>query len=242
MDNFIYGRRIHPGMTLSPILVSLVVVCLLEPISNALRQRAAERLANRITHNDGRGGITTLLCFIDDISTVVPLEDLLFLYQQFKDCGISLGCFINHDKTRILTSTNGTSPIPTISITNPGLATDITKAIATFSTKTNKLNPSQPTPVELTDGFRLLGIPVGSPSFVNDFINEKLLTIQQQSDTIHNFIFDLFQSCTVQKIHHLYFSQTHSIISILTLSTPTLLSLSIMAHSPQPSTALSPTL
>jgi hypothetical protein len=150
----------------------------LEPINNALRQRAAEHLANGITHDDGRGGITNLLGFIDDISSVVPLEDLLFLCQQFKDRGISLGCFMNPDKTRILTSTNGTSPIPTISCTNPSLANDITDAIATFSTKPNKLNPSHPTPVEITDGFRLLvGIPVGSPSFVIDFINKQLLII-----------------------------------------------------------------
>jgi hypothetical protein len=127
-----------------------VVVRLLQPIHNALRQRAAERLANGITHDDGRGGITNLLGFIDDISTVVPLEDLLFLCQKFRDRGLSLGCFINPDKTRILTSTNGTSPISSIS------ASDITEAIATFSTKPNKLNPSQPTPVELTEGFRLL--------------------------------------------------------------------------------------
>jgi hypothetical protein len=64
------------GCPLSPILASLVVVRLLQPINNALRQRAAERLANGITHDDGRGGITNLLGFIDDISTVVPLEDL----------------------------------------------------------------------------------------------------------------------------------------------------------------------
>jgi hypothetical protein len=64
---------------------TLVVVRLLEPINNALRQQAAERLANGITHDDGRGGITNLLGFIDDISTVVPLKDLLFLCQQFRD-------------------------------------------------------------------------------------------------------------------------------------------------------------
>ena len=45
------------GCPLSPILASLVVVRLLEPINNALRQRAAERLTNGITHDDGRGGM-----------------------------------------------------------------------------------------------------------------------------------------------------------------------------------------
>ena len=137
-----------------------MVVRLLEPINNSL-VTSSRTPSQRITHDDGRGGITNLLGFIDDISTVVPLEDLLFLCQQFKERGIPLSCFINPNKTRILTSTNGSSPIHTISSTNPGLATNITEAIATFSTKSNKLNPSQPTPVKLTDGFRLLGIPVG---------------------------------------------------------------------------------
>jgi hypothetical protein len=41
------------GCPLSPILASLVVIRLLEPINNSLlRQRAADRLANRITHHD----------------------------------------------------------------------------------------------------------------------------------------------------------------------------------------------
>ena len=116
----------------------------------------------------------------------------------------------------------------TSSAENPGLATNITDAIATFSTKPNKLNPSHPTPVEITDGFRLLvGIPVGSPSFVIDFINKQLLIIQQQSDTIHNTIFDpqtrlrLFQSCTVQKIPHLLLTDALHNLNTDTLDTNT---------------------
>ena len=61
------------GCPLSPILASLVIVRLLQPINKALRLRAAERLANGITHDDGKGGITNLLGFIDDIPTLVPL-------------------------------------------------------------------------------------------------------------------------------------------------------------------------
>jgi hypothetical protein len=79
----------------------------------------------------------------------------------------------------------------------------------------------------LTDGFRLLGIPVGSPSFVIDFINKQLLTIQQQSDNIRDTIFDpqtrlrLFQSCNVQKIPHLLLTDTLHNLNTTTLDTNT---------------------
>ncbi len=42
------------------------------------------------------------------------------------------------------------------------LATDLEYAINTYSTKPN--NDNMTTPVKLTDGFHLLGIPVGSKS------------------------------------------------------------------------------
>jgi len=120
------------GCPLSPILAALVVVRLLKPIDQSLRQRALQRLEAGILHDDNYGGRTHLLGFIDDISTLVPLEDLLFLCEQFQQRGIPLGCFINPGKTRILTATNGISPIQAISITNPTLAHDITKAINTY--------------------------------------------------------------------------------------------------------------
>jgi hypothetical protein len=197
------------GCPLSPILGALVASQLLQPIDKALKLRAAARLAKGNTHDDGHGGITNLLAFIDDISTVVPLEDLLFLCQQFETLGIPLGCFINTKKTRILTSTSGISPIPLIYQHDSALANAITIAITQYSNKRNKQDPQHPTPVELTEGFRLLGIPVGSPTFVTKFINEKLNEIQKQTNTIHSSIHDpqtrykIFCECTLQKIPHL---------------------------------------
>ena len=88
---------------MSPILAAIVVVRLLKPIDESLRQRALQQLEAGILHNDNYGGRTHLLGFIDDISNLVPLKDLLFLCQQFQQRGIPLGCFINPEKTRILT-------------------------------------------------------------------------------------------------------------------------------------------
>jgi hypothetical protein len=197
------------GCPLSPILAALVIARLLLPLDTALKKRAASRLAQGNPHDDGYGGITNLMAFIDNISTVTPLEDLLYLCQELEAKGIPMGCIVNTDKTRILTSTSGTSPIPMLKKVNPSLADDVTRAITLYSTKSNKHNPQNPTPVELLTGFRLLGTPVGSPDFAISFINEKLQEIQQQTQSIHNAIHDpqtrykIFVDCTLQKLPHL---------------------------------------
>jgi hypothetical protein len=133
---------------------------------------------------------------------------LLFLCQQFQQRGISLGCSINPDKTRILTSSNGTSPIQSISTTNPNLAHEITTAISTYTTK----------PVKLTDRIRLLGlpVPVGNDNFTIEFLNNQLEVIQKQTATLHKVIKDpqtclrLFQQCTSMKLSlsHLLITNT----------------------------------
>ena len=89
-----------------------------------------------------------------------------------------------------LPTTNGIPPIQAISITNPTLAQDITNAISRYSTKPNKHAPSQHDPIELTGGFRLLGLPVGNSQFTTSFLNEQLEAIQNQSKTVHKVIQD----------------------------------------------------
>ena len=113
-------------------------------------------------------------------------------------------------KTRILTSTNGISPIQAIPTTNPNLAHDITSAIITYSTKPNEQNPLQHDPVELTDIFRLLGLPVGNKEFTTTaFLNKQLEAIQNQTKKVNKVIKDphtllrLFQQCTSMKLSHL---------------------------------------
>ena len=83
------------GCPLSPILRALVISRILLPINMALKKQAATRLAQGNPHNNGYGGITNLLAFIEDISTVVPLEDLLLLFQELEAQGIPIGCLVN---------------------------------------------------------------------------------------------------------------------------------------------------
>ena len=201
---------VSQGCPLSPIFASLVVACLLRPLDKLLKERAKQRLQNGNPGDDGSGGITHLLGFVDDVSTCTPLEDIEFLCQNFDRLGRPLGCFINPMKTRILTSTSGSSPLPTLSELEPTIATSITRCIATYSTKPNNIDPTgPPLPEELTTGFRLLGSPVGSPSFAREYFNQQLTIVQECIETMTIAITDpqtrlrLFSQCLIQKLPHL---------------------------------------
>jgi hypothetical protein len=201
---------ISQGCPLSPLFTSFVVAHLLEPITKLLRDRAAARLASGNTGDNGYGGISHLLSYIDDISTCVYLPNLAFLCNTLKTHSTSLDCFVNMSKTRILTSCNGTSPLACITDANPSLGLSITQAIATFSNTPNPLNPTgPPLPVKLTSGFRLLGHPVGLASFAQEFFTTCLTTVNRCITSLSNSISDnqtrlrLFSQCIIQKIPHL---------------------------------------
>jgi hypothetical protein len=137
-----------------------------------LREHATTRLQNGDPDDDGFGGITHLLGYVDDVSACVPLADLKFLCDQFATIEALLGCFVNPMNTRILTSTSGHSPLPDLHQLNPALTTSISDAISQYSTQQNDIDIlGPPLPAELTTGFRLLGSPVGSPTFAREKFN-----------------------------------------------------------------------
>jgi hypothetical protein len=157
---------VSQGCPLSPIFASFVVANLIQPLDIELPKRTTTQLLNGNPGNDGFGGITHLLGYVDDVSVCVPLADLQFLCNQFAIISAPLGCFVNPMKTRILTSTSGHSPIPDLFHLNPTLAISITDTISQYSTKPNDLDVlGPPLPAELTTGFRLLGSPVGFSAF-----------------------------------------------------------------------------
>ena len=197
---------VNQGCPLSSTFASLVLNRILTPINNLLHQRAAERLRNGDPGDDGYGGITHLFAWVDDISCTVPHVDLKFLLDNIKTLGATRGCFINPEKSRILTSCTGESIIPTILNTNPSLAADIEYSINTYSIE--KIDNTSHG-IELTDGFRLLGTPVGSATFANQFFLEQLEATRQQYTQLSTDITDLhtrlklFNTCTLQKLPHL---------------------------------------
>jgi hypothetical protein len=201
---------VSQGCPLSPIFASLVVAWLLKPLDQLLNARATHRLNNGNHGDDGAGGITHLLGYVDDVSACVPHEDLEFLCDHFNNLGKPLRCFVNPMKTRILTSTSGLSPINTLSQLELTLASSISNTIAKYSLQPNKSDPSAPPiPTELTTGFRLLGSPVGSPTFTQDFFNDQLSDVQNFITLLSTAITDpqtklrLFTQCLIQKLPHL---------------------------------------
>ena len=201
---------VSQGCPLSPIFASLVVTNLLQPLDIELRERAATRLRNGDPGDDGFGGITHLLGYVDDVSACTPLEDLKFLCGRFATIGAPIGCFVNPMKTRILTSTSGHSPLLDLHELNPTLATSISDAISKYSTKSNDIDIlGPPLLAEIITGFHLLGSPVGSPAFAREYFNTQLVDIQSCITTMSTAITDrqtklrLFSQCLIQKIPHL---------------------------------------
>ena len=200
---------VSQGCPLSPLFASFVVARLLAPIDKLLKERAATRLASGDLGDDGHGGISHLLSYVDDISSCVYLPDLEFLCTTLKSQGALLGCFVNTSKTRILTSCNNTSPIDTISNTDATLGAAISRTIAAFSNKPDPDNPDATIPVEVTNGCRLLGHPVGSADFASSFFEQCTTTVRNCISTLSDSISDphtklrLFSMCLLQKIPHL---------------------------------------
>ena len=201
---------VSQGCPLSPIFASLVITRLLRPLDALLKARASECLLAGNKGDDNNGGVTHLMGFVDDVSACVPLEDLQFLCDNFNNIGTPLGCFVNPMKTRILTSTSGQSPLSKIATVNPSLATSISDTITRYSTKPNNTTRDGPAiPVELTKGFRLLGSPIGSPDFANEFFDEQLINVQEAISLMTTTIIDphtklrLFSQCLIQKLPHL---------------------------------------
>ena len=79
---------------------------------------------------------------------------------------------LNAFKTRIPTSTNGSSIISNLALTDSALAEEIELTIAELSIKKGSPASLTSVPVELMEGFQLLGTPVGSPTLASSFFDK----------------------------------------------------------------------
>ena len=145
-----------------PPFTSVCVICCRPPPCTHRQVTLRTSCITSCLGDDGHGGISHLLSYVNDKSTCVYLDDLQFLCETLKSRGALLGCFVNTSKTRILTSCNGTSPVDDITALDVHLGASIYQTIAQFSNKPNPTDQTQTIPVELTDGCRLLGHPIGS--------------------------------------------------------------------------------
>ena len=112
-------------------------------------------------------------------------------------------------KTLILTSTNGKSILKHLAKEDTPLVCEIAETIAEFSVEQHPIHPKMTTPVELTDGFRLLSTPVGSQAFVGQFFNKQIAEVKKNVKALEEGVPDLqtrlriFLQCTIQKLPHL---------------------------------------
>ena len=80
---------VNQGYPLSSIFTAIVLHD--PPLDKSLHQRAEQQILAGNYHNDGDGDITHLLVYIDEDSTAVPLEDLLFFFHEFNRLTEPLG-------------------------------------------------------------------------------------------------------------------------------------------------------
>ena len=199
---------VSQGCPLSPIFATLVLHRILQPLDTALKERAKARLQQGNPGDDGFGSIAHLLAYMDDISSTVAHEDIEFFCNEIERLGVSRGCIVNPQKTRILTSCSGESILNRLP---PTTATILRRTIAKYSIEIHDDKSS--TPMELTTGFRLLGTPVGSTDFAHQFYTEQLEVVRKGLTSMTEAITDtqtrlkLFSTCIIQKLPHLLDSE-----------------------------------
>ena len=113
---------------------------------------------------------------------------------------------MNTEKTRILTSTHGHSTVDKLRSIAPGsaVANSLERAIQQYS-RDKKGNP-----VEVKDGLRVLGVPVGSDDFCRKFIMEAMAKAASEASAVisglesEQTMLQLFRQCTTHKLTHLF--------------------------------------
>ncbi|KAL7531801.1 hypothetical protein ACHAWF_003911, partial [Thalassiosira exigua] len=197
------------GCPLSGLFAALVLNEIVRPVDNMLRERAAARLASGDKGDDGHGGVTHFGGWVDDLSAGVPLEDLEFCCEEMAKAGGPRGGVFNTFKTRIQTSCDGESIHDTLRERDPELALSVARTIAKFSQRPYKGIGPATEPVELVEGNRLLGSPVGSPEFAEDFCDGVAEAAMKEAAQLTAHVPDLqtrlrlFSQCTLQKLPYL---------------------------------------
>ena len=163
------------GCPASPVFAALVLHEILSKIQPELEKRTLQRKAAGDLGDDGHGSIGFSLGYVDDVNAMLSHHDVEYFLQMFKKLGEPLGAILNTDKTRIMTTTTGKSLVERLKgHHNKGkqlLGHQLANTISTFSTsKVNDLS----IPVEVTDGLRVLGAPIGSIEFCHQFLLEAL--------------------------------------------------------------------
>eukprot|EP00956_Cyclotella_meneghiniana_P037754 scaffold143726_cov74-Cyclotella_meneghiniana.AAC.5 len=201
------------GCPLSPVFAALVLNAILSQLQPELNARAAARLKAGDAGDDGMGSIGLVMAYVDDVNALLHHDDVNWFLKRFVELATPRGGILNTMKTRILTSTSHSSTVskmmlsPCDNIKRQG--SDLNDAIAAFSRTTDK-NIGATVPVEVIDGLRVLGAPIGSQHFCRSFLQKALSKAKMDSEKILQGLDDVqsmarvYSMCTVHKLTHLF--------------------------------------
>ena len=196
------------GCPLSPLFSCIVLLALTTRLNKEQAQRALERKRNGDPHDDGKGGIAHTASIMDDTSICLPHCDLPWFLTRFKELGEPLGIILNHEKTKILSSTSHSSPMKTLSPDNQ----------AYLQEALSFLSASNPPSAEITSGVRFLGQPIGSSTFAKQYIEGKLHKLENNLNKLHQL--DNLQTRNALFKFSMVASLLHLLPSDITLAHP----------------------
>ena len=157
------------GDPLGPFFSCLPLASLLHKLKNALaiRQAARHILASRRSSSSSSRSIPSIVPqYMDDINQVTSLQDVGFTFRFLDRHGPTEGCVLSREKNKICLSVTGSFDFSQLS---PSLRSELEWCARTFCTKSSTL-------FEL-HGLKVLGTPLGHPTFVRQVLQDKLCEI-----------------------------------------------------------------
>jgi hypothetical protein len=158
-DCFLQTEGFAQGCPLSPLFASLVLTEVLRPLQQELALRATTRFRQGFQGDDLQGSCAATSAYFDDSNSAVAFEDSYFYLTHFMALGKPHGILVSLDKSLILTSTMGSSPLPFLP---DHQASPLCQALALLSPN-----------AECTTGLHLVGQPIGNDDFCASFLLQK---------------------------------------------------------------------
>ena len=200
-NHFIQEEGLPQGCPFSPLFAALVLHTIIVELDAKLRKRAETRKQGKKFLDDKEGGITNLFAYVDDLNAVVPIRDSLFYCDEFTRLAENLGLRIKTDKSKILTSTCGVSPLTAL----PDSDRQILTACLQKYTKTDKNKEGY---VEKLNGMIILGFPIGNTDYIQKKLRKLYKSASDTYDDIERHISDyqtigqLTNNCLFSKFYY----------------------------------------
>jgi hypothetical protein len=195
------------GCPASPVFAGLVLNRILSKVFAEMKTQCIRNVRNKDYGDDGQGGVPLILGYVDDVNALIPCKDVLTFLTLFQKYGEPLGAVLNTEKTRIMTTTTGNSVCKRLLDSEDAKSREIGQSL---QTAVDKYSRDKDAPKEVTDGLRVLGVPIGNQEYCDNFINKILQNAIKNSNAVmqglesNQTILQLFKTCTAHKLTHLF--------------------------------------